>query len=87
MALPSTDAHARQDMRVWSRVLLNNSASPAVGGWGGVSPSEPDFIVGSNGILQKEILIAAVFGTQIFGLLGSRTPPPPRSGMHWKGGR
>ena len=51
--------------------LLNNSASPGVGG--------PDFIVHKN---------EAVFGTQTFGLLGSRhggrpgvvpdpTPPPP----------
>ena len=62
-------------------VLLNNSASPGVGGCGGPTPPppDPDFIVGKNEILQKEIIIdLAVFGTQTFGLLGSRTPPPPQ---------
>ena len=50
------------------------------GGGGGLTPpapSDPDFIVGKHQILQTEVLIGAVFGTQPFGLLGSRTPPPP----------
>ena len=33
--------------------------------------------MGKNEILRKEILIWAFFGTQTFGLLGSRNPPPP----------
>ena len=57
------------------RVWLNNSASPAGGEH--PPPSDPDFIAGKNEVLQKEMLIWAVFGTQSFGLLGSRTPPPP----------
>ena len=60
-------------------VLLNNSASSGVRGWGDPTPprpSDPDFIVGKHEILQKEISIWAVFGTQTFGLLGSRDPPP-----------
>ena len=32
---------------------------------------------GNNEVLQKEVLIWAIFGTQPFGLLGSRPPPPP----------
>ena len=41
------------------------------------APPDPDFIAGQNVTLQKETLIWAVSGTQTFGLLGSRTPPPP----------
>ena len=55
------------------RFLLNNSASR---GGGFPPPSDPDFIVGNNEILQKEVLIW-LFLVQIFGLLGSRSPPPP----------
>ena len=60
------------------RALLHNSASPGGGGGGpNTSPLPSDFIVAKHESLQKEILIWAVFGTQTFGLLGSRTPPPP----------
>ena len=48
-------------VRGQGRVLLNNSASPAgAGGGGGANtpaPSDPEFVVGKNEILQKEILI------------------------------
>ena len=51
---------------------------------GGTPPSDPPpqtkvTIVRENEIVQKEILIWAIFGTQTFGLLGSRPPPPPLS--------
>ena len=39
-------------------------------------PSDPDFIAGKNEIFTNENIDLAVFGTQTFGLLGSRTPPP-----------
>ena len=50
------------------------------GSWG------PDFIVGKNEILQNEDIDLAVFGTQTFGLLGSRTPPHPPSPIENSGG-
>ena len=52
-------------------------------GGGAVPPLDPDFIVGKNEILQTELLIWAIFGTQIF---GSQTPPPSPSSHPWCGG-
>ena len=49
----------------------------AGGGGNPPPPRDQEFIVRKHEILQKEILIWAVFGTQTFGLLGSRIPPPP----------
>ena len=42
-----------------------------------LDPPDTVFIVGKHDIVQKDILIWAVFGTHTLGLLGSRTSPPP----------
>ena len=63
------------------RVLLDNNTFPGWGAGGGMSnpppPSDPDLMVGKKESLQKEVLIWLFFGAQTYGLLGSRTPPPP----------
>ena len=59
------------------RVLLNDSASPFLGGGLATPPLRIRISQWDKMKFTKEILIWAIFGSRPFGLLGSRAPPPP----------
>ena len=70
-------------------MLLDNSASPGLRGWGGGGltpppPSDPDFIVGKHEILQKELLIWLILVHNLldFWVPGPAKPPSPPFLIH-----
>ena len=71
---------ANRSCTAMPRGLLNNSASP---GGGCSPPPNPDFIVGKDEILQKEIWLLLVHNLLAFWVVG---PPPPQTPFQEKSG-
>ena len=72
---PSASADEHVGAQSFAELSTSGGGGAVGGGLTPPPPADPHFIVGKHELLQTEVLIGAVWGTQPFGLLGSRDPP------------